>query len=206
MAIKMREPIEAFLRQPSTERVTFPSAVEGLTRLARLRSGLTFRTTSNRQRRTRQRNRCRADHRCALRLRELRSEQFRLLTRCPATIPQESARALPAPPAQVLADEVGLLSERERLLANRDRQFEEIAQAQPAWTCHRDGAATRRYHSLQLLGDVRGIDEKRKLVAQQLQLCRQALTKADAEVKVLERLEEKQRAAFLYEAERRCAA
>jgi flagellum-specific ATP synthase len=40
MAIKMREPIEAFLRQPSTERVTFPSAVEGLTRLARLRSGL----------------------------------------------------------------------------------------------------------------------------------------------------------------------
>src|SRR5580698_8075027 len=40
MAIKMREPIEAFLRQRSTEHVTFPAAVEGLTRLARLRSGL----------------------------------------------------------------------------------------------------------------------------------------------------------------------
>jgi flagellar protein FliJ len=105
--------------------------------------------------------------------------------------------------AQVLADEVGLLSERERLLANRERQFEEIRRLSRRGRVTVDGAATRRYHSLQLLGDVRRIDEKRKLVAQQLQLCRQALTKADAEVKVLERLEEKQRAAFLYEAERR---
>jgi hypothetical protein len=105
--------------------------------------------------------------------------------------------------AQVLADEAGLLSERERLLANRDRQFEEIRRLSRRGRVTVDGAATRRYHSLQLLGDVRGIDEKRKLVAQQLQLCRQALTKADGEVKVLERLEEKQRAAFLYEAERR---
>ena len=105
--------------------------------------------------------------------------------------------------AQVLADDAGLLSERERLLANRDRQFEEIRRLSRSGRVVVDGAATRRYHSLQLLGDVRGIDEKRKLVAQQLHLCRQALTKADAEVKVLERLEEKQRAVFLYEAERR---
>jgi flagellar protein FliJ len=105
--------------------------------------------------------------------------------------------------AQVLADEGGLLSERERLLANRDRQFEEIRRLSRRGRVTVDGAATRRYHSLQLLGDVRGIDEKRKVVAQQLQLCRQALTKADGEVKVLERLEEKQRAVFLYEAERR---
>ncbi len=105
--------------------------------------------------------------------------------------------------AQVLADDAGLLSERERLLANRDRQFDEIRSLSRRGRVTVDGAATRRYHSLQLLGDVREIDEKRKLVAQQLQLCRQALTKADGEVKVLERLEEKQRATFLYEAERR---
>jgi hypothetical protein len=105
--------------------------------------------------------------------------------------------------AQVLADDAGLLAERERLLANRDRQFEEIRRLSRRGRVTVDGAATRRYHSLQLLGDVRGIDEKRKVVAQQLQLCRQALTKADGEVKVLERLEEKQRAVFLYEAERR---
>lgn len=40
LAIKLREPINAFLRQPATERVSFPVAVDGLTRLARLRNGL----------------------------------------------------------------------------------------------------------------------------------------------------------------------
>jgi len=74
--------------------------------------------------------------------------------------------------AQVLADDAGLLAERERLLANRDRQFEEIRRLSRRGRVTVDGAATRRYHSLQLLGDVRGIDEKRKVVAQQLQLCR----------------------------------
>jgi hypothetical protein len=47
------------------------------------------------------------------------------------------------------------------------------------------------------------VDERRQLVAKQLLLCRQALSKADADVKVLERLEEKQRAAFIYRAEQR---
>ena len=40
LAIKLREPIEAFLRQSSSERVSFASAVDGLMRLARLRNGL----------------------------------------------------------------------------------------------------------------------------------------------------------------------
>jgi flagellum-specific ATP synthase len=40
LAIKMREQIDVFLRQPSTERVTFLSAVDGLVRLARLRNTL----------------------------------------------------------------------------------------------------------------------------------------------------------------------
>ncbi len=39
LAIKLREPIETFLRQSSTERVPFASAVDGLLRLARLRNG-----------------------------------------------------------------------------------------------------------------------------------------------------------------------
>jgi FliI/YscN family ATPase len=40
LAIKLREPIDAFLRQSSTERGTFAAAVDGLMRLARLRNGL----------------------------------------------------------------------------------------------------------------------------------------------------------------------
>jgi flagellar protein FliJ len=105
--------------------------------------------------------------------------------------------------AQVLADDAVLFSQRQKLLAERDRQFEEIRALSRRGRVTVDGAAARRYHSLQLLGSVRGIDEKRQVVAQQLQLCRQALAKADADVKVLERLEEKQRADFAYHAERR---
>jgi len=40
LAIKLREPIDAFLRQSSTEHVHFASSVDGLMRLARLRNGL----------------------------------------------------------------------------------------------------------------------------------------------------------------------
>jgi flagellar biosynthesis chaperone FliJ len=105
--------------------------------------------------------------------------------------------------AQVLADEAGLIAQRETLIAARERQFEEIRQLSRRGHVTVDGTAMRRFHSLQLLAGVHGVDEKRQLVAQQLHLCRQALSKADAEVKVLERLEEKQRAAFLYDAERR---
>lgn len=39
LAIKLRDPINAFLRQSSTERGTFAGAVDGLMRLARLRAG-----------------------------------------------------------------------------------------------------------------------------------------------------------------------
>jgi flagellum-specific ATP synthase len=39
-AIKLRDPIDAFLRQTSTERVTFDSAIAELMKLARLRAGL----------------------------------------------------------------------------------------------------------------------------------------------------------------------
>jgi FliI/YscN family ATPase len=40
LAIKLREPIETFLKQSSTDRITFAVAVDGLMRLARLRNGL----------------------------------------------------------------------------------------------------------------------------------------------------------------------
>ncbi len=105
--------------------------------------------------------------------------------------------------AQILADDANLSAQRQRFLTERERQFEEIRGLSRKGRVTVDGAATRRFHSLQLLASVRGVDERRQLVAKQLQLCRQALTTADAEVKVLERLEEKQRAEFVYRAERR---
>jgi hypothetical protein len=105
--------------------------------------------------------------------------------------------------AQVLADEAALVTEKQNALASRERQFAEIRELSRRGRVSVEGAISRRYHSGQLLGHVRMIEDRRRLVGQQLQLCREALVKADTEVKVLERLEERQRAEFEYHAERR---
>ncbi|HEV8003930.1 MAG TPA: hypothetical protein VGP63_28955 [Planctomycetaceae bacterium] len=104
--------------------------------------------------------------------------------------------------AQVLAAEANLLAERQSALASRARQFEEIRGLSRQGRVVVEAAISRRYHSGQILLQVRIIEEKRRLVSQQLQLCRDALVKADTEVKVLERLEERQRQEFAYHAER----
>ncbi len=104
--------------------------------------------------------------------------------------------------AQVLADEANLLAERQTALASRERQFEEMRGLSRKGRVVVEAAISRRYHSGQILLQVRVIEEKRRLVGQQLQLCRDALIKADMEVKVLERLEVRQREEFAYHAER----
>ncbi len=105
--------------------------------------------------------------------------------------------------AQVLADEAQLIRDRKTALAAREGQLEEIRrlQRQPRFAV--DAAAMRRYYAVQLAAHVRGLDERQRVVQQQVQLCREALTRADADVKVLERLEEKQRAAHIERVERR---
>jgi flagellar FliJ protein len=105
--------------------------------------------------------------------------------------------------AQVLSDEAALLAEKQAVLASRERQFAEIRGMSRRGRVSIEGAISRRYHTGQLLGQVRLIEEKRRLVGQQLQLCRDALVKADTDVKALERLEDRQRADFEYRAERR---
>lgn len=104
---------------------------------------------------------------------------------------------------QILADENRLLSDHRSLTSIRNRQFEEIRSLSHRGRVSVEGTAMRRLHSGQLLGQLRLVDEKRKLVAQQLKLCRDALAKADADVKVLERLEDRQRTEFLERLERR---
>lgn len=105
--------------------------------------------------------------------------------------------------AQVLADEEALLADRQRVLASREQQFAEIRELSRQGRVTVEGAVARRFHSGQLLVVLRTIEAKRRLVGQQLQLCRETLVKADTEVKVLERLEERQRHEFEYHAERR---
>lgn len=91
--------------------------------------------------------------------------------------------------AEVRAEQVQLEQTRHDVLAEMTS-----LQQQPRWNI--DQAAARRYHAAQLLAQIRQLDVEREQLARQLELCRQALAKADQGVKVLERLGERQLEAF----------
>lgn len=107
--------------------------------------------------------------------------------------------------AGVFADENNLISQGERLETTRQQQFEELRQLGQPGEVDVDKTASRRYYAGQLLGGMQQLQRQRDVVSQQLQLCRQALVKADQQVKVLEKLEERQRAEFRYLQERQAA-
>lgn len=108
--------------------------------------------------------------------------------------------------AQVFASDQELLNRRARVEADRNEVLDQLRGLGGAGqTVDIDRAAARRFHSGQLLVELRLIDRNRDLVAQQIRLCREALIKADQDVRVLEKLQEKQRAEFLYQQERRAA-
>ena len=102
-------------------------------------------------------------------------------------------------------DDARLVDSRRRLEDFRLRQLDELRDLGRAGAVNVDQSAARRYHSAQLAAEVRLVDHRRTIVAQQLDLCRQALVRADQEVKALEKIEERQRGEFVYEAERQAA-
>ncbi len=103
----------------------------------------------------------------------------------------------------VLADDHKLATQKQTLLESRNDLLDELRNFSQTGGVDVWRSASRRYHAGQLLGDVRVVERNQELVREQLQLCRQVLTKADQEVKVLEKLRERRRAEFLYEQERR---
>lgn len=110
---------------------------------------------------------------------------------------------------QLLADALRrddeLLLARGRVVADRHVQLDEIREKGRGGDVDIDGSASRRFYAGQLIGDIGRIERQRALAAQQIALCRQHLLKADQAVKVLEKLEEKQRSDFQFEQERRAA-
>ena len=105
--------------------------------------------------------------------------------------------------AEVLANDRELVSQRRSLERNRSNQLDELRDLSRGGDVDIDRSASRRYFAGQLTGEMQLVDRNRSLIAQQLDLCRQALSKADQDVKVLEKLEEKQREEFQYNEERR---
>jgi flagellar export protein FliJ len=105
--------------------------------------------------------------------------------------------------AQVLADDRVLLNEREGLERQRQAQLEELRAMGLAGRISVEGATARRYYLGQLAGDIRVVDHRRGIVAGQVELCRKALAQAEKDVKVLEKLEDKQAALARDEQRRR---
>ncbi|MCH7990023.1 MAG: flagellar FliJ family protein [Planctomycetes bacterium] len=104
--------------------------------------------------------------------------------------------------AEVLVKDRDLVSQRGSLERDRHDQLDELRDLSREGDVNIDRSASRRYFAGQLTGEMQLVDDNRSLIAQQLDLCRQALSKADQDVKVLEKLEEKQREVFRYDEER----
>jgi flagellar protein FliJ len=107
--------------------------------------------------------------------------------------------------AQIQADDDALVARRLDLERQRERQLAEVRDLSQAGVVDVDRASARRFYAVQLSGDIRVVEHNRRILAEQLRLCRQALTKADQEVKVLEKLEEKQRVEHAHADEQRSA-
>ncbi|MFQ5732563.1 MAG: flagellar FliJ family protein [Planctomycetaceae bacterium] len=98
--------------------------------------------------------------------------------------------------AQVLAQRDALLARRSEVESNRRRQLAQMRDRFGRGTVDVDGTASRRFHAGQLTADIAGLERQIQLTDQQLHSCRDALSAAERDAQVLERLEEKQRQEF----------
>ncbi len=98
--------------------------------------------------------------------------------------------------AEILATDQKLINRKSEFQNNRQETLAEIKQRGTAGTVDIDGIAARRFHSSHLTFSMMGIDQERTLVSKQIEFCRLTLIQADQDVKVLEKLREKQQAEF----------
>lgn len=107
--------------------------------------------------------------------------------------------------AEVLADDARLRAEQRGLEQEHGGLLSELRRFGQGGGLDVDRAASRRYYAALVSRRIDASLERLKLVAGQLHLCRQALVKADGEVRMLERLEESRRAEHRAQEERRAA-
>lgn len=106
--------------------------------------------------------------------------------------------------ADVLRHDDDLVARRRQTENERSTQIEELrALGSGDRDLDVDATSARRFYAGQLSGDLGEIDGQRVVLAGQIDLCRQALVRADQAVKSLERLAEKQQEEFVLHEERR---
>ena len=96
-----------------------------------------------------------------------------------------------------------LHARRLELENQRELQLEELRRIGQPGELRVDGAAARRVYAGQLVAWIMEVERQRTLVASQVELCRQALVRADQQVKVLENLRDRQTGEYRFAAERR---
>jgi flagellar protein FliJ len=107
--------------------------------------------------------------------------------------------------AQILADDHKLAAQQAETEEDRQRQIGELKALSESGALDVDRSASRRYYAGLLSGQLQGIARSRATVAGQLDLCRKALVRADQDVKLLDRLKDKQRTEYDQDQERRTA-
>jgi len=105
--------------------------------------------------------------------------------------------------AEIVRRDDELQGQRRQIELQRITQFDEIRHVSAQGPVNVDGALSRRQYLGQLVFDIAQIERNRALLQQQMQLCRQALIKADQGVKVLEKLAEKQHQEFRFQQDQR---
>lgn len=98
--------------------------------------------------------------------------------------------------AQVMHDYQQLQRQRDELELNQTQLQHQIRQTSGVGTVDVQAISNRRFYAGQLKIEDATLRQKQQLVQQQIDMCREALVKADQAVKALEKLETTKRAEF----------
>lgn len=98
--------------------------------------------------------------------------------------------------ARFLDEDRRLVERIEQFEATRIDLLSEIRDLTVVASVDVDRAAARRFYASQLVIEVRQVNVQRQVSAERIELCRRALCEADREVKVIEKLKDKQREEF----------
>lgn len=105
--------------------------------------------------------------------------------------------------AQLIGQVTDLEENLDRLRLDRGQQLKQIRGNYQQGAVDIDAASSRRYFATQLEYQIQATEFEKKQIQDRIAACRQTLVQADQDVKVLERLEEKQRLDFIADTQRR---
>ncbi len=105
--------------------------------------------------------------------------------------------------AQLLADDRRFEEQKAEVEREHGQILDEIKASGQAGPVNIEAAAQRRFYSSRLRLRIAELAQQKQLLADQVRFCRNALIRAEKDVKAIEQLEAKQKVEFLYEQQKR---